>query len=126
MGAATSATLWTRAASALEMLTGAALLVAPSVLARLLFGSALNESGETVGRISGLVMLCLAWGCWLGESGSSALAPMLALNALAALYLVFIGLGGANAGVLLWPAAALHLVLAIFLAPSLAASRRAT
>jgi hypothetical protein len=44
--------------------TGAGLVVAPSLLARLLFGSEMNASGGLVGRISGLVMLCLAVGCW--------------------------------------------------------------
>ena len=43
---------------------GAGGVVAPSLLARLLFGSEMNASGGLVGRISGLVMLCLAVGCW--------------------------------------------------------------
>jgi hypothetical protein len=43
---------------------GAGLVVAPSLPARLLFGSAMNASGDLVGRISGLVMLFLALGCW--------------------------------------------------------------
>jgi hypothetical protein len=34
------------------------------LLARLLFGSEMNASGDFVGRISGLVMLCLALGCF--------------------------------------------------------------
>ena len=52
------------AAAGLEIMTGAGLAVAPSLLAKLLFGSELNASGDLVGRISGLVMLCLALGCW--------------------------------------------------------------
>jgi hypothetical protein len=68
---ATSATLWPRAAAGLEVLTGLALIVAPSLLARFLFGSDLNAAGEATGRISGFVMFCLAAGCWprAGESG---------------------------------------------------------
>jgi uncharacterized protein YjeT (DUF2065 family) len=58
---ATSTTLWTRAAARLEVLTGLALIVAPSLLGRLLFGSDLNAAGEATGRISGFVMLCSGW-----------------------------------------------------------------
>ena len=63
-GEAPSATLWMRAASGLEVLTGVGLVVAPSLLSRLLFGSDLNAAGEATGRIAGLVMVCLAAGCW--------------------------------------------------------------
>ena len=118
-GGAPLATLWVRAASGFEVLTGAGLVVAPSLLARLLFGSELNPAGELTGHISGLVMLCLAAGCWPrgSEAGSpQALAPLLALSVLATLYLVAIGLAGTTVGVLLWPAAAAHAVLAILLA----------
>ncbi len=113
-GEAPSATLWMRAASGLEVLTGLGLVVAPSLLARLLFGSDLNAAGEATGRIAGLVMLCLAAGCWPRAAGAAgqALAPLLALSVLAALYLVVIGFGGTTVGVLLWPAAAAHAVLA--------------
>ena len=115
---ATSATLWTRAAAGLEVLTGFALIVAPSLLARFLFGSDLNAAGEATGRISGLVILCLAAGCWLraGESDRLlALVPLVALSWMAAAFLVITGIIGANVGLLLWPAAALHLILAVLL-----------
>jgi hypothetical protein len=115
---ARSATLWMRAASGLEVLTGLGLVVAPSLLSRLLFGSSMDQIGDSVGRLAGLVMLCLAAGCWPrgSEAGSSqALAPLLALSALAALFLIVVGLGGTTVGVLLWPAAAGHAVLATLL-----------
>ncbi len=107
------------AASALEILTGATLFAAPSFLARLLFGSELGGSGDSVARISGLVMLCLALGCWpsASERGSPrAVTPLLALSVLAALYLLVVGVGGTNVGLLLWPAFATHLILAVLLA----------
>ncbi len=117
-GGAPLATLWARAATGLEALTGAGLVVAPSLLARLLFGSELNPAGEATGRIAGLVMLCLAAACWprAASAEAHALAPLLALSVLATLYLVAIGLAGTTVGVLLWPAAAAHAVLAILLA----------
>ncbi len=115
------------AAAGLEILTGAGLFAAPSLLARLLFGSEMGGSGDAVGRIAGLVMLCLAVGCWPGasERGSPrALAPLLALSVLAALYLLVIGVGGANVGLLLWPAFAAHALLAVLLARAWMVSRR--
>jgi len=113
-----STKLWTRAAAGLEVLTGIGLIIAPSLLARLLFGSNLNAAGEATGRISGFVMLCLAAGCWphAGErSRHQALVPLVALSWLAAAFLVVSGFIGANVGLLLWPAAALHLILAVVL-----------
>ncbi len=115
------------AAAGLEILTGAALFAAPSFTARLLFGSEMGGSGDLVGRIAGLVMLCLATGCWpsASERGSPrALAPLLAVSVLAALYLLVVGAGGANVGLLLWPAFATHLILAVLLARVWMASRR--
>ena len=69
MSGARSQTMWvTAAAAGLEVVTGAGLVVAPSLLARLLFGSEMNGSGDLVGRISGLVMLCLALGAGRARS----------------------------------------------------------
>ncbi len=115
------------AAAGLEILTGATLFAAPSLLARLLFGLEMGGSGDSVGRIAGLAILCLAAGCWpsASERGSPrALAPLLALSVLAALYLLVVGAGGAKVGILLWPAFAAHLILAGLLARVWMASRR--
>jgi hypothetical protein len=58
----------------------------------------MNPTGNVVGRIAGIVMLCLALGCWPRASEGQhpqALAPLLALSLLAAGYLAYAGLGGA-------------------------------
>lgn len=93
--------------------------LAPSLLARLLFGSEMNASVDLVGRISGLVMVCLALGYWPrafeGEDRQP-LAPLLALSLLATVFLIYVGMGSVNVGLLLWPAAAVHLILGILLA----------
>ena len=129
MSGARSQTMWvTAAAAGLEVVTGAGLVVAPSLLARLLFGSEMNASGDLVGRISGLVMICLALGYWPaafeGEN-RQALVPLLALSLLAVVFLTYVGMGGVNVGVLLWPAAAGHLILAILLARAWMSQRAA-
>ena len=114
---ASSTTIWVRAASGLEVLTGAGLVLAPSLLARLLFGSDLNAAGEATARIAGVVMLCLATGCWPRAVGGEAhvLAPLMALSWLAAAFLIVTGLIGTTVGIFLWPAAVLHLILAVLL-----------
>ena len=127
MNSGEAPTLSMRAASGLEVLTGAGLIVAPSLLARLLFGADLNAAGEATGRIAGLVMLCLAVGCWPRPASvdTHALMPLTALSWLAAAFLMVTGLIGANVGILLWPAAALHLILATMLTRAWMESRRA-
>ena len=124
----TGASRWIAAAAGLEVLTGAGLIVAPSLLAFLLFGSEMNASGNAAGRIAGLVMVCLALACWprgSEDGGWRALAPLLALSLLAALYLAIVGFGGANVGLLLWPAFAAHAILAGLLARSWMSGRAA-
>ena len=113
-----TAALWMRAASGLEVLTGLGLVLAPSLLARLLFGSDLNGAGDATGRIAGVVMVCLAAGCWPRDAEITqygALIPLCALSWIAAAFLVVSGAVGANVGLLLWPAAALHVALAVLL-----------
>ena len=98
---APSAALWMRAASGLEVLTGLGLVVAPSLLARLLFGSDLNGAGEATGRIAGLVMICLAAGCWPRDaeiSKSQGLIPLAALSWLATAFLVVSALSAPTSG----------------------------
>jgi len=57
--------------------------------------------------------------CWPARyaagSGPRAFEAMLLYSLLAALYLVYLGVVGRPAGVLLWPAVALHAVLALLL-----------
>ena len=127
MAGSGTAMVWMRGASGLEVLTGLGLVVAPSLLARLLFGSDLNGAGDAMGRIAGLVMVCLASGCWPSYaeiSQSQALVPLAALSWLAAAFLVVSGAVGANVGLLLWPAAALHLILAVLLTRAWMENRR--
>ncbi|MGO8842499.1 MAG: hypothetical protein ACLQF1_15625 [Methyloceanibacter sp.] len=108
------------AASALEILTGAALVVDPSLLARLLFGQGLDETGTMVGRTAGLVLVCLAIGCWPrltpAERSSTPLEPLLLMSVLVSVYLIYLGVTGLAYGLLLWPAVLTHLLITVFLA----------
>ena len=106
-------------AAALEVVTGIALLVVPRSAGWLLLGADLAGAAIAVVRFTGIALLSLGLGCAFGrhDSGRTAnLAAMLAYNALAAAYFVVLGIGGEFVGVLLWPAAIVHAVLAVLLA----------
>ncbi len=109
-----------RAAAGLEMLTGATLFAAPSLLTELLFGSPMTAPGPTVGRVAGLAILCLAIGCWPRvmerDKMLHALAGPLASERVVAVYLIYIGASGASVGVLFWPVVTAHLTPAVLLA----------
>lgn len=99
-------------AGLVEVATGAALLVAPSLVGRLLLGTELVGVAIPVARVLGLALLALGVGC---ASGSLWLG-MWIYTALAALYLAYLGAGTAYAGPLLWPAVAAHAALTVLLA----------
>ena len=118
MSATRSQVMWIAAAAGLEVVTAAGLVFAPSLLASLLFGSGMNAAGDLVARISGLVMLCLALGCWPHrpkDEDLQTLRPLLALSLLAAVFLIYVGIRGVNVGALLWPAATVHLIFSVLL-----------
>jgi len=100
-------------ASIAEAATGLALLVVPSLVGRLLLGAELSGVSIPVARVTGIALIALAVACW---PGCTALCGMLTYNALAALYFLYLAIRGHWVGPLLWPAVALHAVLAILLA----------
>jgi hypothetical protein len=53
-------------AAAVEVVTGLALMVAPQVVARLLFGVEVTGVALVIGRVTGIALLSLGLGCWLG------------------------------------------------------------
>jgi hypothetical protein len=105
-------------AAFVEAATGAALIVVPNMVAVLLLGDGLSGTGLTVGRVTGVALLALAVGSWIGrqdQGRSSALAGMLTYNALAAIYLAYLGMEGVQVGKLLWPTVVLHATLGLLL-----------
>jgi hypothetical protein len=99
-------------AAVAEELTGLALLLLPSFVGRLLFSEGLTGAGILSARITGIALIALSVACWPGPPA----AGMLIYSAAVALYLAYVGFAGGLAGVLLWPAAVLHLVLTALLA----------
>jgi hypothetical protein len=104
--------------AAIEAATGLGLIAVPNLVARLLLGADLADSGIAVARLTGIALVCLALACW--PSGTEATPPagraLFTYNLLAALYLGYLRVGGGFVGYLLWPAFVLHAVLAVLLA----------
>jgi hypothetical protein len=100
-------------AAVLEVATGVALLIVPSLVGRLLFGEEFTGIVIPVARVLGIALLGLGVGCW---PGSTALCGMLTYSALATVYLAYLGLVGGFTGILLWPAVVLHALLTALLA----------
>jgi hypothetical protein len=94
-----------------EAATGAALLVVPSLVGRLLFGAELAGMAVTVARVTGIALIALGIACWPGTP----LVGMLTYSAAVTLYLAYVGFAGGSSGTLLWPAVALHAILTALL-----------
>lgn len=107
-------------AAATEAAVGVILVIDPSLVGRLLLGADLSSVAQAVGRIAGFALLALGLACWPGPEPpsrrSAAARGLLAYNVLAAIFFLYLGIGGELVGLLLWPAVALHAALAILLA----------
>jgi hypothetical protein len=90
-----------------EAATGAALLVAPSLVGRLLLGVELIGAAVPVARVAGIALIALGVACWPGPPR----VGMLTYSAGVTLYLAYLGLAGGLGGVLLWPAVVLHAIM---------------
>jgi hypothetical protein len=107
-------------ASIVEIATGLALMFDPVIVVTLLVGANAWGAGMPLARFPGIALLALGIACWprgpsVGAHRPACLA-MLIYNALVAAFLAWLGLVGHLGGVLLWPAAALHAVVALWMA----------
>ena len=90
-----------------EAATGAALLMVPSAVGRLLLGEELTGVAIPVARVLGIALVALGIACWPGPPR----VGMLAYGAAVAVYLAYAGFEGGFSGTLLWPAVGLHVIL---------------
>ncbi len=97
-------------AAAAEAATGAALLIVPSLVARLLLGEELSGVGLSVARVAGIALIALGIACWPGPPRIG----MLIYGAAVTVFLAYVGLTGGG-GFLLWPAVILHAILTVLL-----------
>lgn len=105
-------------AAAVEVTAGCALIASPTFVVRLLIGASLSSGGIAVGRVGGLGLLSLGLACWprRGVATAQATSALLTYNLLSSLYIGYLSLFGGFFGYLLWPAFALHGLLALLLA----------
>jgi len=110
--------LLTTVSAAIEAATGIALIAVPELVARLLLGAGLSDSGVAVARVGGFALLSLGLACWSTADSAtlSAVRALFAYNLLAAFYLGYLRVSGEFVAFLIWPACALHAVLALLFA----------
>ena len=106
-------------AAVVEVGTGLVLVLDPALVVALLLGADTAGLGVLLGRFLGIALLALGVACWPGGQrvtlGARTLHGMLTYNALVAVFLAYVGLGGHWAGPLLWPAVALHAAVTLLL-----------
>jgi hypothetical protein len=107
-------------AAVVEVATGMALLIVPSLVGRLLFGAEFTGVANAAAHVTGIALLALGVGCW---PGSTALCGMLTYGGLVTVYLAYLGVIGEWVGPLLWPAVVLHGILTVLLARACFQSR---
>src|SRR5271165_3053394 len=114
-------------AAAVEVTAGSALIVNPNFVVHLLIGASLAAGGMAVGRVGGFGLLSLGLACWPSADvvTAQATSALFTYNLLSTLYIAYLSVVGGFVGYLLWPACALHGLLALLLAhPAYGAVRR--
>ena len=66
--------------AAIEAATGVALIAVPGLVAHVLLGAGLSDSGIAVARLTGIALLCLGLACWPG--GDDAIRALFSYNLL--------------------------------------------
>lgn len=106
-------------ASVLEIVTGIALIITPSVVSWLLFGSQISGTTIIIARIAGFALLGLGLACYpISDnlsSSSQVILGLLTYNLLIPIYFIYLVIKGESVGVLFLPVAILHAVLTFLL-----------
>lgn len=90
---------------------GAFVFVLPQFFASLLFGAGLTGTGVAMAELGGIGLFIVGIACW--QASSHTVRALFFYNVLMAACLIYIGLALKLVGVLLWPAIAMHVILAI-------------
>ncbi|MGO9036921.1 MAG: hypothetical protein ACLPX1_02585 [Steroidobacteraceae bacterium] len=108
-----------KSAAWLEIGAGPIVIVAPNFASMLLFAAPLEGPGLPVARFAGIGLLALGCACLMAISAGasrSAVWGLYIFNAAATVLFAGVGLSRMPHGVLLWPVAILHAVIAVGLA----------
>lgn len=98
-----------------ETATALTAILAPSILAWLLFGRDVDALTQQIVRFAGLILLALVAAIWpRGSNGApQPTAALLLYNVLCMALLAYVGLVQGLHGLLLWPAVIAHAVIAV-------------
>jgi len=106
------------ATALIEVATGLALLVSPTLPASVLIGASLDTpAGVGVGRLAGAALVALGLSCWgarrdeHSRAANGIVSAMLLYNVTAVVVPAYAGLGWRLFGVGLWPAVVLHALM---------------
>ena len=104
-----------RLAAVLEIVTGAALLAAPSAVTFWILREDLSPGGTALGRVTGFALIALGLACWPSRETTTQTTPAWAMFTYSVLVAIYLGYYGVSqsAGALLWPAVVAHVVFAI-------------
>jgi hypothetical protein len=114
-------------ASLVEVVTGLIALIAPMILARLLFDAEIAGVGIIITRILGASLIALGVACWPGPWFAKipqTLLGILIYNLIVTFYFGYLGLTAQWVGLLLWPAIVLHAFLTFLICLGLFTSKR--
>jgi hypothetical protein len=110
----------------IEAATGLALLIAPSLVVRLMLGSPLESyAAVTLGHIAGAALLALSVAAWLargdeqGRAARGLVTAIMIYNLGVAVILGTAGIQTQLVGIALWPAVVLHAAMAAWCIMSL-------
>jgi hypothetical protein len=105
----------------LEAGVGIGLLAVPSVVAQVLLGAPLEAPAAlTVARVAGAALLALGVACWLAASDAQSCAARGVVSAIVIYNLgatIILGAAGIQldrAGIALWPAVILHVIMTVW------------
>jgi hypothetical protein len=103
--------------AALEVVGGAAFIAVPDLVATALLGSGISDIDRLGIRFTGIVLISLGLAWWPREEivTPPVISTLFTFNLFAALYFGYLRVGGGFVGELLWPACALHALLALLL-----------
>src|SRR6476659_434161 len=117
--------------AAIEAGTGIGLLAVPSAVAQVLLGTPLEAPAAlTVARVAGAALLSLGVACWLASFDPQSRAvrgvvsAMLLYNPGAAIILGVFGIQSERAGIVLWPAVILHVMMTVWCVMNLLGQRK--
>jgi hypothetical protein len=104
----------------IEVGAGLVLELLPRESLALVFGAALDQpAASTLARLAGAALLALGAACWFARrernrAATGVVAAMTVYNVGAVLVFVCAAVSSASIGILLWPAVALHALLALW------------